>query len=260
MTNKIIALWGTPRSVTTAFEKTFSQRLDTEILHEPFGDIYYLSKWRKSDRVVNYFGENEDKLNYDVATLIKEITIKAKETSIVFFKDFPYQILPYFDDNIKEFLKSIINTFIIRNSHEVLASWYKAEQELTKKEFGGEITEEEFGFSGLSKMFEIVNEELRQKPIIVEANRFRQNPEKVLNSYCEKIGINFDSCMLTWQEGRLKQWNPNEEKIHKHWHDSLNNSVGINPPIEVDIKIRTEHLEMVKKAVSVYQKLVCYAL
>ncbi|NEQ83463.1 MAG: sulfotransferase family protein [Moorea sp. SIO2I5] len=239
--SKIIALWGAPRCVTTAFEKTFSQRPDTEIFHEPFSDTYYFSKWRRSNR----FGDYRDKLNHDCATVIKEIQLKAQVMPIVFVKDFPFQVLPYLDENIQEFLGSVINTFIIRHPHEVLASLYKTKQKLIEQGFDPKFTEEEFGFNSLYKMFQIVTKELRQQPIVVEANRFRQNPKKILINYCQQIEITFTPKMLTWENGRLKQWNPHEAKIHDCYHETLNNTTQINPPKEINLQIRSEHLDMV---------------
>ncbi len=251
---------GHSKGVTTAFEKTFSQRADTEVFHELFGDIYYLSKWRCSNRMNHYLGDFEDKFNRDCKTIIQDIESKAELNPIVFFKDFSFQILPYFDENVLEFLNSIVNTFIIRSPREVLASWYRAEKQLTEEEFGGEITEEEFGFNSLGKMFQVVIEDLGQKPIVVEANRFRQNPEKILTDYCEQIGVNFDSCMLSWKNGAIKNWSSPEAKIHDYWHHTLDNSTKINPPTEVNINIREEHLSMIEKAQKIYEKMHNFAL
>ena len=39
--NKIIALWSTPRSTSTAFEWMMRQRGDLYCMHEPFGEAWY---------------------------------------------------------------------------------------------------------------------------------------------------------------------------------------------------------------------------
>ena len=77
----------------------------------------------------------------------------------------------------------------------------------------------------------------------------------MLMTYCENIGIDFDVQMLNWEDGRLKKWNPHESEAHKYFHDSLNHSKKINPPTKNSIQVRTEHLEMVKRAVNIYEKL-----
>lgn len=62
---KTVALWASPRCVSTAFEKTFSQRSDTGIVHEPFCDVYYFSQWRISDR----FGDCKELLQVIVPSI-----------------------------------------------------------------------------------------------------------------------------------------------------------------------------------------------
>ena len=37
----ILVLWAVPRSTSTAFERTMSQRGDHECVHEPFGEVWY---------------------------------------------------------------------------------------------------------------------------------------------------------------------------------------------------------------------------
>jgi hypothetical protein len=102
---KLIALWATPRSVSTAFEKTFSQRSDTQIVHEPFCDVYYFSKWRVSDR----FGDWSELENYSSSEAGNKINASYKDKSVSFIKDHAYDVLPYVEP---DFFKSLTNTFI----------------------------------------------------------------------------------------------------------------------------------------------------
>ncbi|MEC4986728.1 MAG: sulfotransferase family protein [Oscillatoria sp. PMC 1068.18] len=239
---KVIALWAAPRCVSTAFEKTFSQRSDTEIIHEPFCDVYYFSKWRRSDR----FGDCEELENYSEDEAIKKIYSLKK--SLVFIKDHAFQVLPYVK---QDFFSSLTNTFIIREPSEVLASWYKAETY---------PSEEEFGFTDLERMWQIIVKELGQKPILVDANRFRRHPETILQRYCENIGVEFEPQMLHWQEGKLQNWNERESQFHAKWHSTLDRSNKIMPPTQKTVKIRPEDREMVARATKIYQKLNEYAL
>jgi hypothetical protein len=155
---KIVALWGVPRSISTAFEKTFSQRSDTEIVHEPFADVYYFSQWRRSQR----FGDCPSQSEYSPVMAIE--SIRSKKSPLVFFKDMAFQALPYITP---EFLGSVINTFIIRHPLETIASVYKNNFRLN---------EEEFGFTAIAEMFSLVTNDFKKKPIVVEANSFRRNP------------------------------------------------------------------------------------
>ena len=239
---KIVALWATPRSVSTAFEKTFSQRSDTKIVHEPFCDTYYFSHWKKSDR----FGDVKELENYSSAEAIEKIA--SLETPLVFVKDHAYQALPYVN---REFFASLINTFIIRDPEEVIASWYRVNEY---------PTEEEFGFTAIEKAWQIVVQQLGQKPIVVKANDFRRYPQKTLQVYCQQIGIEFEPKMLSWSNGKLQNWNDREAEFHSKWHSTLDRSQGIIPPVKETVEVRPQEQEMVAKATTIYQKLSEYAL
>ncbi len=238
----VVALWAAPRCVSTALEKTFSQRSDTVIVHEPFCDVYYFSKWRISNR----YGDCDELKNYSSFQAREKIL--SKTDSLVFLKDHAYQALPYID---RQFLTEITNTFIIRDPQEAMASWYRANEY---------PPEEEFGFTALERIWQILVEDLGQQPIVVEANRFRSQPEKILQLYCQSIGVEYDSMMLTWKEGTLQKWNEREAQFHAKWHSTLDKSQGIMPPIQEKITIRPEDLAMVERAAEIYRKLSRFAL
>lgn len=243
--SKIVALWAAPRCVSNAFEKTFSQRHDTAIVHEPFGNVYYFSKWRRSNRCGNY----EEMHNFDINSAIK--VIASQLAPLTFFKDMAFYSIPYIDKDFKDFLASITNTFIVRHPQEVMASWYRLNEY---------PTEEEFGFRGLLQMWKIVTEELNQKPIVVEGNSFRRNPEKVLHHYCQQIGVDFYPQMLSWEDARLTQGQFRNPESYAKWRKTLNNSSGILPPTEVKQEIRSEDVDIVDRALKVYENLCQFAV
>lgn len=134
--SKSVGLWTAPRSCSNAFLKPFSQGQDTEIIHEPFADIYYFSKWRRSKSM----GRDETRLNTNKQKVINRI--KFTIAPLLFFKDFAYEALPY--DIPQNFLKCCTNTFLFRNPKEVIDSWYRVGMYYP--------TEEELGFVALERM------------------------------------------------------------------------------------------------------------
>lgn len=241
---KVVALWAVPRSSSNAFLKTFFQRTDTKAMHEPYTFIYYFSQWRRSTRWEEY----SDYYNYDANAAFKTIqaAIDDQKSGLVFFKELPYQVLPYVGDEFKEFLSSIINTFLICHPKTAISSWYRINEA---------ITHEEYGFDALDQMWQIVTQDLNQAPIVVETSRFRQNPEQVLKQYCQRIGVPFDPDMLNWQDGRLKPWTQREIEFHGKWHSTLDRSTRIMPPVEVEVDIQPQDLERYEQALKVYKKL-----
>ncbi|AOX03896.1 sulfotransferase family protein [Moorena producens PAL-8-15-08-1] len=241
---QIVVLWTAPRSVSTAFEKTFSQRPDTAIIDEPFLDVYYFSKWRCSNR----FGDYDRRQDYQPTQVLEEIKSKTEAAPLVFMKEMAYQGLPYID---QDFIASAINTFIVRHPQEVMASWYRVNESPTK---------EEFGFDALKQMWQIVTEQLEQKPILVEANSFRRHPQKVLSEYCQRIGVKFYPQMLSWNEDKWRECQPDEMESRAKWYKTLDGSSGIVPPTKEKVEIRPEDVGMVEGAQKVYEELSDFAI
>lgn len=241
--SKLIVLWTAPRCVSTAFEKAFYQRPDTAVLHEPFLDIYYYSRWRRSDR----FGDNSERLDYGSNQVMERI--KSQTKPVVFIKEMAYHAFPYIE---REFVKApLVNTFLVRNPKKSLLSWYKL------NEFP---TEEEFGLDSLEAMWKMVMEESKQKPIVVEADILQSDPENTFKSYCQAVGIEFVPEMLSWQEERVKQDSSHKSEVFGPWHNILENSTGILPPTEAVGEIRSEDMPMLERAMKTYEALSQFAL
>jgi len=242
MSPRIIGLWSTPRSVSTAFEKTFSQRDDTVIVHEPFTDCYYFGPERRSNR----YGDQEGVREYTGRQAIEEI--EQYKAPLIFFKELAFQAVHYIDPI---FLSKVSNTFIVRDPREVLASLY-----ILKPDF----SEEEFGFKPLLQIYQMVTQQCEQEPFVVEANKFRWEPKATLMQYCQKLGIDFDDRMLSWQDGSIRAWKPHEQESQMKWHKRLAASTHILPPEPVDVIIKPEHQLWVEQSTQIYQHLVRQAL
>lgn len=110
---RFVALWAVPRSVSTAFEKTFSCRTDTRVVHEPYTDCYYFGPERRSAR----YGNQPQQADYDARAAAQAVFSVA--APVVFVKDLAFQAGPYLTDNL---LTRITSTFIIRHPRRVLRS------------------------------------------------------------------------------------------------------------------------------------------
>ena len=83
--NKIIALWATPRSTSTAFEWMMRQRGDLYCMHEPFGEAWYQGEEPLCPRY-KYGDKTTPGLTLEsVWDNIQHLANKHK----IFFKDFP---------------------------------------------------------------------------------------------------------------------------------------------------------------------------
>jgi hypothetical protein len=232
-----------PRSVSTAFEKTFSCRADTSIVHEPFTDCYYFGAQARSHR----YGHQPAKLGFDATDAIG--MIHSASAPVVFVKDLAFQAEPYLPD---DFLRQATNTFIVRHPRVVLRSL---------RDLKPDFTEEEFGFEPLARLWRQVVDGLGQEPIVVEGDRFRESPETQLREYCRRVRLGFDARMLSWPDGRIRQWADDERESQAKWHRTLEHSNGILPPRHSgQLEVSPEEANVVERAEKIYEELREYML
>ncbi|GIH21316.1 hypothetical protein Raf01_94880 [Rugosimonospora africana] len=175
--------------------------------------------------------------------------ISGIDAEIVFLKDLSFQAEAYVS---REFLANTLNTFIIRSPSAVLSSLAPLKPD---------FTEDEFGFLSTARMWQRVIKELGHPPIVVEGDWFRQNPEGVLRLYCERAGLEFNPQMLSWPDGRLREWAPDEQQSQAKWHSTLEHSNSILPPMRREpMSVDPSRAAMLIRATEVYDELVVHAL
>ena len=208
MDNRILVLWGTPRSTSTAFEWMMRQRGDFVCLHEPFALAYY----RGTDRRTTRADENPLDPDRSYASTWQEIK-DARNQGRVFSKDFPNYIMWMADG---EFLDEFQHTFLIRDPAKVLASMYNQWQEFTL---------DEAAFPDLHAMFELVVNRYGEIPPVIDSDDLLADPHGITEAYCKAVGIPFLPEALEWEEG-------DREEVRWYggaWHDSLSASTGLTP-------------------------------
>jgi hypothetical protein len=233
----VVCAWATPRSVSTAFEKTFTRRTDTGIVHEPFTDCYYFGPARRSAR----YGESATAARADSASAIAAITSEPNAT--VFVKDLAFQAEPYLPDDL---LESVTNTFLLRHPRLVFRSLVPLKPD---------FTEDEFGFTALHQLWTRVTRRMELPAVVVEGTEFRRSPERVLRRYCAQVGLAYQPGMLHWDDGRIRAWGPDEALSQAKWHTTLEASHTILPPGgDDDVDIPRERISMYRRALDIYDE------
>jgi hypothetical protein len=236
-----IAIWGVPRSVSTAFEKTFTRLQGLRIVHEPFSDCYYFGPTRRSARYGNVPRAQK------FAPRAALIQIERKGAEIVLFKDLCFQANCYVPD---EALGQMTNTFIVRHPDLVIDSLRRLKPD---------FTDEELGFDALGEMFDRVVA-LGQQPVVVEGQVFRACPGEVLRRYCEAVNLPYCLEMLCWEDGRIRNWAPHEEESQAKWHSTLEASDHIEPPASKDLASPLELGDVYARAIAVYERVAKHAI
>ncbi len=236
---KILALWSTPRSRSTAFLWMIRQRGDFVVLHEPFGRSAYNSEERIFNRMANILPQAEH--NYQN---VLQRLLKVQEESQLFIKEFPYTFQHIVDD---EFLTLFQHTFLVRHPRQVLPSYYNKMPDLTF---------EECGYEALLGMFNKVVELTGQIPVVINADDLISSSEDIVQKYCSKVGIPFVEKALNWDPpgdtNEIGWWDGTS------WVDDMRSSKGFQnteKPHYLKIHENKELQSLYDQCLPLYEKL-----
>ncbi len=208
-------LWATPRSVSTAFGRCMAAHPEVTLVHEPFTETYYFGPERKSARYGNL--PRSTSSGACAAKAVNDRLRKEGAVNTVFIKELAFQGEPFIDEDIVE---QGTHTLIVRRPQVVAASLKKLKPD---------FSEDEFGFQAIDR---IRKRCLRagKHVMVVDGDQFRAEPRGILAEVCARIGIVFDTSMMVWENGAIKQWGPHERESQAKWHRTLEGSKTILPP------------------------------
>jgi hypothetical protein len=187
--HRILVLWVTARSRSTAFERMMLERGDLHVIHEPFGRYYYFSEKRHSNRAHNV----KPKPQYDFESISRSVLMQAK-TQPLFIKDQAYYSAPQADH---AFLSHFENTFLIRHPKDMLPSLFAKMPDFTT---------EETGYEALHHYFELAKSLALRTPIVIDSDDLVTHPIATVQAYCEAVDIPFVPQALEWERGLPSQF------------------------------------------------------
>ncbi|CAN5852205.1 hypothetical protein BH23ACT11_BH23ACT11_09220 [soil metagenome] len=231
MSEKPLALWATPRSISTAFERIFVEREDFEVFHEPFAVSYYFSKDRRSERYHDVKPKDEHRSEAVLAQLT------AEGDKPVFFKDMAYHTAGFLD---REFVDHFRNTFLIREPSRILSSFYK---------MWPDFTFEEAGYEQLYRYFQKTTD-AGQQPVVVEAADLSSNTPSTIAAYCHELGIPYKPEALTWEQREVPEW-----EMWDDWHTDAQESTAIEEVPKHEVELPTELQETYERCLPYYEEL-----
>ena len=214
--NRILALWATPRSTSTAFEWVMSNRGDMDCFHEPYNEAFYYGEDRRHDR---YFLADPDLQSTAGLTIrsTHEKLLSIATGTPVFVKDFAYSIIHLADD---QFLDAFTHTFLIRDPEKVITSMHSR---------WPDINLAEIGFEDLHTLFKRVCDRDGRVPVVIDSDELLQAPQSGMRRYCESVGIPFLQAALNWEQkaDSAQAKNPTWNSDEHGFHDSLKASSGL---------------------------------
>ncbi|OIR22304.1 MAG: hypothetical protein BET99_04735 [Marine Group III euryarchaeote CG-Epi2] len=231
-----IAMWSGPRNISTAMMRAWENRLDTFVVDEPFY-AHYLSKNR-----VEHPGREEVLLNGEIDSykvsqgLVKDISNSHK---VYYQKHMTHHLL---DSVNRDWMKDVINCFLIRNPKDMIISYSKIHSDITRDLLGIEQQKE---------IFDYVQNFTGEVPPVIDSKDVLLNPRGVLTKFCNRIGIDFSEKMLNWPKGSRDTdgiWG-------KYWYNNVINSTGFNPYTVKNSEVPDEYKSIYKESLKLYEDL-----
>lgn len=248
-TNKHIAMWTCPRSRSTLVARSFEQLDGCMVFDEPLYAPYLLKHAFDHPEREAVIAHRET----DYQKVIQQITSDLPEgVSFSFQKHMAKHILPHDE---KKWLKSLNNFFLIRNPKEIILSYNKVCQTVTKHEIGME---------DVYNLFKEVESFTGKTPLVIDSTDLMKNHRGYLSLICSKLGITFSEKMLTWKPGLqatkedLKSpfpWLWTGELPPTVWYSNINQSTGFKSYEEKEINFPDELMSVLEDSLSFYDKL-----
>ena len=208
--HKILVLWATPRSTSTAFEWMMRMRGDMACFHEPFGEWWYQGEGALWPRI-KPDSPRMPGLTFD--SVWQELQDAARNGP-VFSKDFPHYIEHRWTD---DFLAHFNHSFLIRDPAKVATSMYKHWPDFVLKEIA--ILEQR-------QLYDRLSDQMGKALPVIDSDDLLEDPHGIVEAYCEAVGIPFMPDALSWEPGDRDEvaWYDGGS-----WHNNLRNSDGLKP-------------------------------
>ncbi len=205
-----IAMWSTPRSISTAMMRAFENRPDTAVVDEPFYASYLACTGIDHPMRETVLAAYPTDWRVVVDTLLGPVPDGQR---IFYQKHMAHHLLAQFGRN---WIARCRNAFLIRSPERVLSSYMEKRHDVTLADIG--VVQQ-------WELFEREADRLGKAPPVIEAEDVLSSPREVLSRLCAGLEIPFTEKMLRWPTGPRASdgiWAP-------AWYDAVLRSTGFAP-------------------------------
>ncbi len=231
-------MWSGPRNISTAMMRSFENRIDTDVVDEPFY-AYYLKKTGLKHPMYKEIIANYET---DYNKIVDNIT--SNKNKIVFIKHMTQHI------NLNSDLSWINkgkNIFLLRDPIKVIKSYIKN---------NNIINSSDIGFPEQLKIFKYVKKNNKTNFIVINADNILKNPKIILSEICKKLQIKFDKRMLSWKRGER----PSDGIWSKIWYKNVIKSEKFQLQKIKKIKIPIKYNKIYEECLEIYKELNHYSI
>ncbi|MBD8526739.1 HAD family hydrolase [Pseudomarimonas arenosa] len=206
-----VAMWSGPRNISTAMMRAWENRDDCEVVDEPLYAHYLAATGAEHPARDEVIAAG----NPDWRQVVDLLTGPAPHGSPIWYqKHMCHHLLP---DISLEWIDRLNNILLIRDPHEVVASYLRTRDT---------VSAEEIGLPQQLALFQHLERVTGSAPLVIDSGDFLAAPEAHLRAICSHLNIPFSEKMLSWPAGPRDSdgvWAP-------HWYHAVWKSTGFGKP------------------------------
>jgi hypothetical protein len=234
---KVIHVISGPRNISTAMMYSFAQRPDTIVLDEPFYGVYLKKTGANhpgKDDVLAALPQQEEGVTEQIEAL--------SDSPVIFLKNMAHhmEVLQH------KFPFETIDIFLIRNPYQIIASYAQVIETPVMRDIG------------LQFQFDLFNRQLENAsvPVVIDSSILLQNPSRILEKLCKRIGLPFHPQMLSWPPGPK----PYDGVWAKYWYQNVHKSNSFKKQETSSRDLPPNLLGLYEEAREYYEKLLPYVI
>ncbi len=216
-----IAMWSGPRNISTALMRSFDSRADTAVSDEPLYAAYLRSTGKPHPMAKEIVATHESDWRKVAKALVGPVPLNR---AVWYQKHMAHHLLP---EMSRDWLVGLEHAFLIREPRAMLAS------------LGNKLDEVRLEDTGLPQQVELFRQLQAQTgapPPVIAARDLLRNPQSVLAQLCERLGLEFDQAMLSWEQGPRASdgcWGPS-------WYENTYASTGFGKYVARSVELAPE--------------------
>ncbi|MCP5270972.1 MAG: HAD family hydrolase [Burkholderiaceae bacterium] len=206
-----IAMWSGPRNISTALMRAWENRGDCAVSDEPLYAHYLQVTGLDHPAAAEVIAAGDTDLARVTAALTSGPVPDGR--AIWYQKHMSHHLLPGMDT---AWVHALHNVFLIRDPALVVASYVKSRAQCEPADIG---------LLQQAELFDRVADRLGRAPLVIDGERFLQDPSRHLQALCADTGVPFTDRMLHWPAGPRDSdgvWAP-------HWYAAVWRSTGFEP-------------------------------
>ncbi len=205
-----VAMWSSPRTISTALMRSWGNRPDTFVCDEPLY-AYFLKSTGLPHPMADDIVARHDS---DWRSVVEWLTGPVPEGRAIFYqKHMAHHFLPEID---RGWLDRVTNCFLIRDPREMLPSYVKK---------NGTPQLKDTGYPQMLDIFEHIRTRTGFVPPVIDSRDVLQSPRQTLEALCAALDVEFTENMLNWPPGPRAT----DGVWAEHWYGEVLSTTSFQP-------------------------------